>query len=390
MNFYRQMSDTEIILIVFGIFYIVECVCWLGKKTVFFAGNGQLRRRLTLWENDRGGWQIMPFTTYSAGFACSSWPVAVSPNGISIDPPPLSTTGKSPALNCDFVPFQKNNSVELHDRSVWLNGQHIVKFNSIVEASEFQRTLVDISSLSAEFRANAIETKLSETTDIAQIKHRIVTYQRKTLKVKYYSTMLFLTVFCFAPLLYFRIVIGPPNSSWACLAVFLIYWISATVSYHNAHRLLYPNHGKERWKQTLLMLASPASAMRVSMRLSVPLLSKFQPIAVAVAIGDRETVVKVAKPILLDLCFPKMSGNSAGSDFENHKLWYRKRLKGRLQSLLQEAGIAPDKLIEGPAPLPDARTYCPRCHYQSVFTEGTCQDCHGILLRSFTHSPGVE
>jgi hypothetical protein len=387
MSWFQHISDTEMILAVGVMFYFSECVYWISHRSVCFSSLGRSfdpHRTVSFMASDRHGFVLTAPTPFATSFVCEGWPVFVSPEGVYTPSGQAVPDETAADRDGNYVFFHEKCSVKVLGCEVWVNGKLLTSLASSTHAEFFKRCLDEFSATCRHDREEAIQKKLQAMTDVDSIMQRISSLRRETSSVKVASTILFLYTFGLGPALYYLAITVPTYGLLVYLTGFAACWLYAILSFCSAHHRLYPDGGAERRKCWALMVLSPVAAMRCPNALSRNLLASYHPVAVAVAVCAQRTLLKFAKPFLLDLQYalPTASHTENPACYRTEQ-WFRSCLENQLREVLLSSGIDNTDLLKPPAPDPDARSYCPRCHSQFVLAAGVCEDCRGVRLMSF-------
>lgn len=384
------LSDTELILVVLGVIYLIESCAWLRDGNVAFVsflGRFRLRTSSPI-ANDRGGVVFgspLPFDQTLFG---EPWPIAISPDGI------LSYSSISIGIQGNrrpepiHVAFDDIKSVETDANIIRVNGQIFASLRSPASANSLRQAILDVRKRVPGERAKELRKLLRATTDTSRIDQAMDKLQRATAMLRFVTGLLFGQIYFIGPFLYYTY--HAADDRYWILFKFLVLsglcWLAACLIYYLSHRKLHPANVAQRRKQVLTYLVSPASAMRSADLLGRDTFVLTHPLALAARICRSSATVKaLAKRVWIDYRYPlpptaPLPCKAAKDVLE----WYRIELGVILSELVESLELDPAELLLPPTAADNgAVTYCPRCERQFVLKSGQCEDCGGMELRSF-------
>jgi hypothetical protein len=383
------MSDLQALLLVLAVVYCWECLAWLRRGTVAFLAGWGNRWRLVhpaaLVGNQSGGlvlaWPLPPLGTFHTA---SQWPLSISADGVYSYVAQCVNPGWRPAQPGKYFQFEAIQKIEAPGKEVRVNGELFLRTDSPFVARRVAALLRQAAKLSANERARAIQKLLRESLDVPAVRERLKDFNRRASTLRNIANFLFAYLFLIAPacVWYFGF-----RRSWLELLVgLLLLTTTAAVLFHRAHKALYPEADEERFTHSILILLSPATAVRARDALSRPLLEAFHPLAVARALLPAERFNEFARKILLEIrhpCLPVCPATEPGPRLTEDRS--RAALREVVEQFLQSNGINPADLLKPPRPADEScRSFCPRCQAQFVAAEGVCADCGGLPLNAFT------
>ncbi len=207
---------------------------------------------------------------------------------------------------------------------------------------------------------------------------RLDLYRQKTEDLFWFSRCLLLVVTLAIFIYEFRLGSGPV---WFLLFCgFLYLHIALIQSLWTAHKVLYPDQEKARWKCLFLCLFSPWQSSRAMDLLGAELFVDFHPFAVGKILLEEEERNKFFRRWLLELKYPAVSSRDKK---EPHLLLTNspeKELKA-LTLWMAQIGLTYQASLASPAPThPSHQSYCPRCEIQYTIEKGLCHDCGRNLV----------
>jgi hypothetical protein len=369
------LSDVEWLLVILAAVYLAECACWLRRKAVCFSL--VVRRHYPLrWPSFLGNADAgLVFTNplpWATAWVCEPWPLAISPEGICLPWGPASR----------FLPFESVRSARHEDREVRAGGVCLAETASAEHARRLAALLAEIAWAAPQQRRQLIEDKLGASTDVEAIAARVADLRKLARPLRIASVVFFVYAMGLGPLLYYG-----PFLSWRVLWIYLagvpLAWLATVAEYLACRRAFLDEPRGRRWQHAAMLLLSPASAMRAAESLFRPGLAEFHPLAVAAVLSSKHTAAAMAKATLLELQNPLSGDLPADAAAGRVERWFRQRLLEDLGGALGQVGIDAAALVAPPAPLGDARSFCPRCRTQFVSAEGTCPDCGDMPLVPF-------
>ena len=248
--------------------------------------------------------------------------------------------------------------------------------------------LRELAAVPRQDRERAVDDRMRKFTNLEAASARIAELKSQSLSLRKTATLLFVYTFGFGPLLYY----GLPVPAWSTVCFYLLgflgCWAFTVLDYSSLRRWLYKEPFWKRFRHVAMLLISPASAMRSAEILLRTSLADYHPLAVALVVCPRSRCETIAKRVLLDLRYPMPDQVPGEPSARLVYDWFHARLGECLEEMLRHAGIDPAALLQPPAALADARSYCPRCHNQYVIAEGSCADCGGVSLAPFAAAAG--
>jgi len=387
-----RMTDLELLFLVLGIVYVCECAWWAKRGSVGFRTWLGLRWRVAqpgrLLGNQSGGvvfaHPLPPLGTLLVG---NPWPLSVSTEAVlSYVPPGIESAGRGSHAS-DFVLFEQVQRIEAKGKKVQVNGQFLLKAASPTFALHIADTLQTLRQARVSERRQAIEKLIEGTYDTKAIKERWAQLQKETAGPRFMANLLFAYLFMAAPSLIWYVGL---SACWIWLALALVVCTSIiAVLFHRAHKHLYPRAEDERFTNFLIVLLSPASAIRACDLISRPLLERFHPVAIAQAFCTENTFLRLAEGFLRELRYPAMPLCPRPEPAVQTTERYACELSlVVLEKFLRRNSVEPETLLRVPLPSdPTCRSFCPRCQAQFTSTTGVCQDCGGIELVAFKVEP---
>jgi hypothetical protein len=374
------MSDLEIFFLILAVIYVWECIGWFPRGYVaclnFWGSTWRLAHPAALMGNQTGGVILAnPLPPLGGIFAGAQSPLSISAEGVFGYVAQCVNPGWRPAQSARYFPFDAIKQIDARGRQIRVNGQLLVKSGSPMNARRLAEQLQSLGKLSAGERGAKLREMLRASLDAKAIRKRLENFQSRTELLHSLVNVLFLYVFAALPFVLWRYGL---KQSWVELVIGLLGLTTAiAILFNRAHRAFYPDAGEEGFTQTIVVLLSPATAIRARDALSRPLLEQFHPLAVAHALLPVEQYREFARQVMREIehpCLPVCPSNEPGP--QATELAARLALRDALQQFLKKTGIDAVALMKPPKPADETcKSYCPRCGAQFVRHDASCSDC---------------
>ena len=352
-------------------FYLYECCTWT-PSTVFACFKKPFRRSwmgatgTELIGNESGGFAFSDPLTLSGNLIhCSSWPIAVSPDGICLDAADAAA----------FWTFDDLASISSYERTVRFNGAAAFDASSSTLARQLALQLDTLRQMPITRRAAAIRAAVHESFDPASLD----TAWSRSLK-----SSRALTILAAFPLIWLAaitpaafLLFGPLRSWPYVIGGLFLTSFAVSMEFIRVHRAELPG-ASDRWLHVVSMTLFPIAAIRAADRVSRERVAHFNPAAVVGlfckdAHGDS---------VLRRLGFDLRRGLPAHDNAAVAKCrgWYRAEQQAAftrlMKSLTRDPFGEPERI--------DAAmiAYCPRCHSQYGGGQ-VCPDCEDVALMAF-------
>jgi hypothetical protein len=389
------MTDLELLFLVFGFIYCWECVWWARRGTVGFrtwlGRRWRITTPLTWLGNQTGGvifgHPVPPLGTLLGGHP---WPLSVSPESVLAHVPPSIDPARRGSQTGAYFVFDQVREVVARGKRVLVDRQVLLNAGSPGFAAHVADFLNKLRKLDARQRSATIERFIGAAYDVKAVEERYAEFGRLVNALRFSANLLFYYCFLIIPVIVWRFGLA---FTWPWLLVGLVSGTLATaVFFHRAHKRLYPALEDERFTHFLIVLLSPASAIRALDLLSRPLLEPFHPLAVAKVFCPPETWRPLAREYLRELRFPARPlcprGEAAAQAAESYA---RGLAVGALETFLRQNRVKPDELLQPPQRSDSScLSFCPRCSAQFTSKSGTCRDCGGLELIAFGRNDGAS
>ena len=387
------MSHEHELLVLLSLFYLAEGCCLLPLGTVVIRSwvgtKFSISRPSTFLGNDRLGLFLLSLFPFGKVYLCNRLPFSVSPTGVSCHVETAASLDDSRGRGANYLSFRDITSVARDGKTVFINKRKFVTVEGEQYAEHLCEFIETLARVNEEDRGKIVCDEIAQSMDVQEITDILRIFSGKSLPLKYWSSCVFVVLFVFLPgvVLTNRFVL-----LWPAFVVLLLLQVLVIGSlFVKLHKLYYPALLNERLVRLFTMIVMPPSLVRSVHHLSINLLAKFHPLAVANVLCDRATFVSFARSTLLDLRFPvPLAWPTVSGPESETEDWHHEHLREQIENFLLSRGFSPDTICE-PPPREDAecQSYCPRCHQQFVLTEGNCTDCQGIQLVPFAASQEI-
>ena len=382
------MTDLELLFLVLGIIYLWECGWWAKRGAIGFRSwlgkNWRLAQPSRLLGNQHGGFVFAPPLPPLGTLLTSHGPyLSISPDAVlAYAPPSIDLAGRSPQAG-SFFRFEEIQQIVAKGKKVWVNGQLLLKAASPASASYLAEALGKLRQSKPSERTQAIEQELEGAFDTKAIEKCWKEFTVQTSALRLTTNLLFFYLFGVAPVVLWTFGL---SQTWPWLLLGMLgCTLSIALQFHRAHKRLYPEAEDERFTHFIIVLLSPASAVRAHDLLARPLLERFHPLAIAGVFCSESAFKDLAAQIARELRHPALPLCPRSEPLAQMSERYaRERLETTLEKFLRRRGCELDELLR-PPPRSDSAcgSFCPRCHAQFTLTQGSCPDCGGVALVRF-------
>ncbi len=382
------MTDLELLFLVLGIIYLWECGWWANRSSLGFRT--WLGKRWTIAGPSRA------FGTQRAGLVMAAplpplgtlltthgFPLSLSPQGVLTHASPgldLSGPGPRPGR---FATFTEIKQIDARAKSIRLNGKEFLRTASPTFAAHLAYILEQLRLAKVEDRKKIIERALDRAFETKAVERLWDEFQKHAAGLRFSVNLLFIYLFALTPFMLWRVglIRGWP---WI-LAGLLICTLTIAVQYHGTHKNFYPKAEDERFTHFIILLLSPASAVRALDLLTRPLLETFHPLAVAKVFCAPSRFESLATEFLREITYPAVRILADAQPYAVSAESFARELDKKLmESFLRRSGLDPKQLLRPPpATDPNCQSYCPRCLAQFTKPSGECPDCGAVELIAF-------
>ena len=373
------MSDWIVLGLLAAAFYLYECCNWTPAAAVACVRR-PLRRTWSaafggdLIGNESGGFAFSDPTTLSGNVVQSAqWPLAVSPDGVSLDNHESDR----------FWSFDSIRTIAADEKAVRINGEIVCRAISETHAAALVSALEKTRSVERGARSGVIRASLRATFDQDAVREMWNAFLRSSRRLSRRASFPLVWLAVITPVVFF--VIGPLSSWPYLLGGLFITSLIVSIEFIRVHRRELPN-GADRWLHAVSMTLFPIAAIRAADRISKEKLSAFNPLAVIAVFCDDAAGVSLFRRHGFDLDRPVSQADDSPAAI--CRAWYRaeKRSAFRilLKSLKHDPFAEPDKTDAA------LTSYCPRCHSQYGEDAVECSDCDDVTLVQWSSATARE
>jgi hypothetical protein len=379
------MIEFWLLLAVFLILYIGECLVWVRAGAVGFRLWSNPARALGIVTKPHVSPRstvavVFPFVFRNEIIVSSSLPILVAPEGIALDPMFISG-----AVRDEFWAFEDIRHITTDERKIVINESTFFISSSESEAVATVDFLRRLKIKPPSERRTQIEKEIARRLDPKLADARLKEFLDRTFTVSLSSLALLIFVFILAPVAVRLFGLG---ATWRYLLGFLIFNALLIIwDFYRAHRELFGPEKTMPWSDIFTILLSPPAALRATKYLAKNFAYEHHPLALAAARCSAEDFRALASITLRELLYSADSsgGNGASDDpAANFREWSRNAFRTAVAKVVKDRGQNPDDLIASPLrESSNVQSYCPRCLSQFLIPEGVCTDCNRISLRRF-------
>lgn len=377
------MTDGQTFLLVFILIYLSDCLIWLppsGYAVLAFSRRHFLVRRAAVhFHAVRKGFAVLqPLPPFGTVFAGQAWTLSLDRDGIS--PISRENPNPGPAITAPpgtrAIPWDKIETIRAEETRLLVNGKTYAITATAAAALDLARSLERVRKASDTEREKAISKLVARNLNARRPARKARLFFRAVRGLRWNASLLFFAVFFVLPYAYWRFEDDPPFF-YTLLVVWLV-MCQIVVEFWMLHRRFYPTLGNERWTHAILSILFPHYAMRSIDVLSRGFLAESHPLAVAVALADREELGRFADRIRRDALHPiPISGEdpALASRAERFRLSI---FLPAVEKLLSGVPDLHEPTVEARTSHPDEVSECPRCRIPYDRLGLLCQDCGGI------------
>jgi hypothetical protein len=310
----------------------------------------------------------------------NQFPLSLSPEAIFTFVSPSINPGWRPPQTGKLFRWDEIRALEASGKKVLVNGEIMLKTVSTTFAQWLAEELRQLSKLAPTKRTSAIEKIIHNCFDTRAIESRWEEFQRRTATIQLLTNCVFTHLFIVAPILLQHW--GLRQCWLGLLLVLLALTTTTSILFRRVHKAYYPGADEERFTHFLTILLAPATTIRAHDVLSRPLLETFHPLAVAKVFCSDQDFREFARGALREVSHPGLPlCPNAEPLAQAAEVNARALLLKTIEGFLKRSGLAPEALLQAPAPTDETcRSYCPRCLAQFTTPTGACTDCGGMDL----------
>jgi hypothetical protein len=382
------MTELQLLLLIFTLIYLWECVCWINRGSVafltWFGRRWRVAHPALLVGNQAGGFvfahPLPPLGTILVG---NQFPLSISPEAVLAYVAPCVNPGARPTQSAKLFKFDDIRKVEAIGKKVHINGEVLLKVGASTYAIHIAQQLDELTKLPLAKREGALKDLARDRFDTKAISERWEAFRKQIANVQILTNWLFTYLFIFTPVLIWRLgfhLVWP-----GLLAGLLCFTIATSIFFRRIHKSFYPKAEDDRFTHFLTILLSPATTIRAHDTLSRPLLEQFHPLAIAKVFCTEAQFRDFASSIFRDIRHPALPLWPRNEPLAiAAESFSRSLLEKTVEEFLKKNNVSLKKLLQPPGPTDSTCvSYCPRCLSQFTTLDGKCDDCGGIPLTSF-------
>jgi hypothetical protein len=383
------MTELQLLLLIFTLIYLWECVCWINRGSVafltWFGKSWRVAHPASLIGNQSGGFvfahPLPPLGTILVG---NQYPLSISPDAVLAYVASCINPGSRPTQSAKLFKFDDVRKVEAVGKKVRINGELLLKVASATYASHIAQQVDELAKLPSPKREAALKEMARVRFDTKAITERWEAFRKEIVNIRILTNWLFFYLFIFTPILTWRLGF---HMVWpALLAGLLGFTIATAIFFRRIHKVFHPRAEDDRFTHFLTILLSPATTIRAHDALSRPLLEHFHPLAIAKVFCAEDQFRNFAGTILRDIRHPALPLCPRNEPLAiEAETFGRTLLENTAEEFLKKNNVSVKKLLQPPEPA-DATcvSFCPRCLAQFTTLDGKCDDCGGLLLTPFS------
>jgi hypothetical protein len=383
------VSDLQLLFLVLALLYGWECACWVTRGSVAFRSWLGRRWRVllpgTLLGNQRGGFIFAhPVPPLGMLLTGNQLPLSLSPESLAVsEANALDAAAEPRDQSANPIAWTQVQRIEARGKKIMVNSHLLVKVSSPLRAVKTVQLLRRLSQAAPAEREKLIGQTLGEQFDCTQIEQQWHEFKNRSGGLRLATNALFLYLFVVSPIVIWWIGLG---RCWIALLAGLI-GLTGTIAalFHRVHKKLYATAEDERFSHFVILLLSPATAIRALDVISRPLLEDFHPLAIAKVFCPAGRFEGLAEKYLRELRYQSIPGNSQQDSIgRKAQRYWREVSQKTLEDFLNRSGVDTKAFLQAPAASDDTcLSYCPRCLAQFTTREGVCADCGGVRLAPF-------
>jgi hypothetical protein len=384
------MSDVQLLFLILAFVYGWECAFWIERGSVVFRSwlgkNWQIAYPGILLGNQRGGVVLgHPIPPLGTFMASGELTLLLGPKGVSAAH--FSEPNSPPFPRGKWFSWEEITKVTLKGKTILLNQQFFLKAASPSMAIQIRALFLKLKDLKIAEREKAIKEFVQEMFDTSRIKSIWKQFLEQTRYLPLATNGLFVHLFVLSPAL---IALVGLRSTWiVLLTAAMALSCTTAIFFHRAHKILFPTAEDERFTHFIILLLSPATAIRARDVLSRTLFEGCHPLAVAKVFVSDKVFSNEAREFVRQGRYPVRATALEASTQETQRHWNTLRQK-MLEDFIRQNGLDPEQMVQAPERADETcLSYCPRCRAQFTTREGICTDCGGLQLVPFLSGRGL-
>lgn len=386
MNVLDFIGEGPTLLLILVLLYLSECVIWVKRESVAFVSAWGSRWRLAVppsWMGNANGGLLFlnPLPPAGRVFLSHLSPVSISPSGIcAFNLQTLPSEARSPYQSGEFLPFSKIKDSGSDGAYLIINKEKFTKCVTAKQARALATLVGAMAKASASKREKMAQAWVGKQFAADEAAAFLQESEKLIKPIKQMGVILFLFLFALTPSLAFTYGSAPLIIPVAIVMVALA--VEIAIMFHRTHKKLYPAESSERLESLVKMILCPPVSIRAADILTRNLLAEYSPIVLASVLpGSGES--KFVRGVILDLKHP-LKHEVVDETAEETISWTaNEQLRVCLDQVKKGRYLKPEELLAPAQREENSVSYCPRCRYQFVVSEGECPDCPGVELAKF-------
>lgn len=383
------MTELQLLLLVFALIYLWECVCWIKRGSVgFVTWIGRRWRPVhpaLLLGNQTGGFILAPpLPPLGTILVANQFPLSISPDAVLAYVAPCVNPGARPTQSGKLFKFDGIRKLEASGKKIRINGEPFLKASSGTLASHIVQQLEELRKLPAAKREAALKDMARDRLDTKAIAEQWEKFRAQLGDIRMLTNLLFIYLFVAVPAFIWHFGF---HLTWLSLLIGLVGFTLATaIFFRRVHKTFYPAAEDDRFNHFLTILLSPATTIRAHDALSRPLFESFHPLALAKEFCAENELRAFAAQILREIRHPALPlcPNNEPLAQETER-FSRALLEKSVEEFLKKNNVSLKKLLQPPQLAePTCVAYCPRCLSQFTTLDAKCDDCGGLSLTPFS------
>lgn len=326
------------------------------------------------------GWRLAALLPGERVYHAQEPAVAPTPTGIHVDlDPPRGGEPAVPAAQSRAFRYEELTAPELEGTKIRWDAATTTTLTSPTAARRLFRAVSRLAHAKPGARKALLSTRINERFDLDEIERALAAARPWTTRLDALATAFAVVLLVGLPLSAYANLGGPRALPALLVALVLLYAALLGVSVVAARRLRPWSERSALQTVAPILLCAPA-AIRAPATLTVDLLSRFDPFALAAALLPAERFAPIARAELWALQHPPTTAPGADGLHPDWQEITRERQEAVL-ALLRRRGLAPETLLAPPQrPTPEAAGFCPIC--EGSFRTGIdhCPDCRRPLV----------
>jgi len=380
------MTEGQMLFVILSLFYLSECLVWIGRKTVLFSSRW-FRRSRPIFSGEffgsvEGGVALLnPLPPWGNSFLAHWIPISISPTGIC-DFTIQTFKGTARAFQTSIVlNYEEVSEARTEGKYLLLNGARFTKCCTIEQAKFLAELIKNVSSASTHKREQLIRKSLEVQFPKDEALNRLAHVDNLTIGLRWTCSAFFIFLYMVTPLIV--VTYGLTRFIIPVAIVMVVSALFISFNYFRVHKVLYPSLLRERLSNVFKMILCPPSAIRAADLLTLNAMSRFHPLLLASLVLGPDSLL-FANAVITDLKHP-LHYNLDDQRAQSIVSWYAAyELEACTKFLEEQGSMNLDALLPPPSWDGISSVYCPRCSCQFSTHSVECTDCTGVALVQFS------